>query len=532
MHHSSLEKNADRPAVELLTATAYQTPDSVLSPEESSPGRRARSPILALSLFLLLVAIITAICTAFILKLRAPDTAVGINHVEEIGSAPTQAFLHAAAQRKLKPATTNSMTVAEAMDDGPSVFRAAMNAAEKSMNQYLIKRAELDQMGVSRWGGEEYEQLEELDKLADEAMIAPDYQQAATLYQKASEILNLLSASSESAFRSSLVTGHEALRQGNGDGANEAFETALMIHPDNSEAREGWKRAQSVDQVFKLMHAGLLHEQAGRLSLALIDYKQAAAIVPQHDCAAEALKQVKIEICEWEYRQLVSAGLAALSRGDLELAKSELSEADLFQPGRAELVATIREVDEAIRDKKISTLKLSSDQAMAAERWQEAYNLYKQALAIDPTLLFAQHGIEASREHLQIYSQMGQYVTNRQILEIPENLDNARLLLQEAESISTPGPKFSDQLSQFQQILTHASTPIPVLLTSDGLTEVSVYLVGRQGIFQQYQFDLLPGTYTIVGSRDGFRDVRKKVRVDVGAGPMSVHVVCEERIGR
>ena len=46
------------------------------------------------------------------------------------------------------------------------------------------------------------------------------------------------------------------------------------------------------------------------------------------------------------------------------------------------------------------------------------------------------------------------------------------------------------------------------------MTKVIVYRVGQFGAFKQKRLTLRPGSYTAVGSRAGFRDVRIRFRVD------------------
>ena len=53
-------------------------------------------------------------------------------------------------------------------------------------------------------------------------------------------------------------------------------------------------------------------------------------------------------------------------------------------------------------------------------------------------------------------------------------------------------------------------------LTSDELTTVTLYRVGALGAFASHDVELRPGTYTAIGSRDGYRDVRQTFTVRPG----------------
>ena len=79
-------------------------------------------------------------------------------------------------------------------------------------------------------------------------------------------------------------------------------------------------------------------------------------------------------------------------------------------------------------------------------------------------------------------------------------------------------------------MIAEAQTPSTVTLNSDGLTSVQIYHVGRLGQFTSQQLELRPGTYTVVGSRPGYRDVRKTLTVKSGAQQQILDIRCEEAI--
>ena len=75
-----------------------------------------------------------------------------------------------------------------------------------------------------------------------------------------------------------------------------------------------------------------------------------------------------------------------------------------------------------------------------------------------------------------------------------------------------------------------ASKPIAVRLESDQLTNVTLYRVGSLGAFAAKELELRPGTYTVIGSRDGYRDVRQTFTVRPGRDLPPISVVCFEPI--
>jgi eukaryotic-like serine/threonine-protein kinase len=71
---------------------------------------------------------------------------------------------------------------------------------------------------------------------------------------------------------------------------------------------------------------------------------------------------------------------------------------------------------------------------------------------------------------------------------------------------------------------------VRVTLQSDGLTDVVINRVGRIGTFDRHEVELLPGRYALVGTRRGFRDVRREIVVAPGGLEAPVTIRCEEAI--
>jgi hypothetical protein len=71
---------------------------------------------------------------------------------------------------------------------------------------------------------------------------------------------------------------------------------------------------------------------------------------------------------------------------------------------------------------------------------------------------------------------------------------------------------------------------VQVHLESDEQTDVIVYKVGHLGRFSEHRLTLRPGRYVVVGSRQGYRDVRLELVVVAGQPPGTLAVRCEEKI--
>jgi hypothetical protein len=106
----------------------------------------------------------------------------------------------------------------------------------------------------------------------------------------------------------------------------------------------------------------------------------------------------------------------------------------------------------------------------------------------------------------------------------------AASLLDHASRIEPQGPKLQGQIEALDSLLEKFRTPVSVTLESNNQTLVTIYQVGRIAPFITTKIDLKPGTYTLVGSRAGYRDVRLQITVGPDSGENIYDIRCEEAI--
>jgi len=99
-----------------------------------------------------------------------------------------------------------------------------------------------------------------------------------------------------------------------------------------------------------------------------------------------------------------------------------------------------------------------------------------------------------------------------------------------AAEAAPAGPRHQRRVDELRRLVEGYSAPVRAVLRSDEATEVMVYKVGRLGTFAERALELRPGTYTVVGSRRGYRDVRRQLVVEPGREPEPLVVRCEEKI--
>ena len=91
-------------------------------------------------------------------------------------------------------------------------------------------------------------------------------------------------------------------------------------------------------------------------------------------------------------------------------------------------------------------------------------------------------------------------------------------------------PVLEQQINRLDTLLSQANATVAVTLRSDKETEVIVYKVAKLGRFAEHELTLRPGTYTALGTRNGYRDVRQSFTITADNTPAPVTIICTDPI--
>jgi hypothetical protein len=163
------------------------------------------------------------------------------------------------------------------------------------------------------------------------------------------------------------------------------------------------------------------------------------------------------------------------------------------------------------------------------EDWRGALQQYAAALTIDAHVSFALEGRERAEKRAALDEALDFHIRRPDRLSAPAVAREAEALLERARG-TAPGPALQARVVALEAALTLARTPVAVVIESDGLTELVLSRVGRLGTLTRRSLELLPGTYTVTGSRHGYRDVRRQFKVTPGGPGPSVSLRCNEAL--
>ncbi len=402
-------------------------------------------------------------------------------------------------------------------------------AENRLRGRWLRMQAEAEADGIEDWAGDLFAEIRETAAKADRLAAEHKTKQAAAKYQEAITALTSLQASRSALLAGALTAGSRALAEGNGEAAIKSFALALSLDPANEEAKRGLERAKNIDRVMSLYSGAQAAWKQGDLKTAAAMLEQIRNLDRYFQPAARDLARIRAELADRAFNRAMAGFFQALADKREKSARDFLARAEKLRPGSARVRDGKKQLQQYMVEQKLERLQARYTEAAGREQWQQALDICQQALQVDPRTAFAQSGLEQVKKRLALDRAMQAILADPLRLQEKAVLAQARQTLAAAGKIPDPGPRLKRQITDVSALLTVADRPVEVVLQSDNATEIVIYRVGRMGRFNRKTVRLRPGRYTIVGSRPGFRDVRKDVEVRAGDQPR-LSVRCTELI--
>lgn len=430
------------------------------------------------------------------------------------------------------PAITNSLLTDESPWQDAQLAKARKNA-QLILAEMLKLQDELEKKQVQKWAKEDYKKALEIAQNADSEYRQRNFNLAQGLYRNALDKFMFLQSSINPTYQKQLVLGRKAINLGDSKSAKKAFSVALMIAPSSSEAKSGMAQANALKQVTNLIRQGQLLEKTEQLEIALKYYQQALIADPKSQKASLEIKRVKSTIEENKFSTSMSSGYSALDQGDFKLAKEKFKYAKLLKPTAKAPSEAIVQVDNKKSAYLISKALIQANGFENEEMWSEASRDYQHVLNIDNSVIEARVGLLRSSARLNLDKQMNKTIAQPNRLKYDPVYQEALNLLADAKMIKKPGPILQQKITLLEKILMLSNTEVSVQLESDNLTSITLYQVGVLGTFSRKDIQLKPGSYTLVGTRDGYRDVRREFQVNASPekeSSTSVQIRCEDKV--
>jgi serine/threonine protein kinase/tetratricopeptide (TPR) repeat protein len=385
-------------------------------------------------------------------------------------------------------------------------------------NQFDRQLAALESRGAATWGGQEFfdAKMRAAEALGADEAGNPEF--AAKRLAEAQALLSTVEKRAPSAqVAQQLAAGERALAAGRMQAAKQAFEAVQSTDPTNRKAAEGLQRIHNFDAARPLLADAANAEDAGDMTRALGDYQQALAVDPRSSQATAGLARARATLGDGGQAGTPEPGAAAAG-------------APPIVEARAPATADPAPVDATQRTRSTESVRQRAVSFEAQERWDEALNEYETLLKSDPSLAFAQQGKARAASRALLAQRLQTLIDRPEQLASAAARADALALIENANQQNPSGPVLRSQVARLQILLPAFDKPVRLALTSDGATRVAIPSIGFSGVFAQHEIQLKPGKYTVVGTRDGYREVRRDITIAPGQDVQTISVSCGERI--
>ncbi len=383
---------------------------------------------------------------------------------------------------------------------------------------------------AAQWGEAEHRSATGELAAGDAAYEQREYIAALEHFKKIAPLLDTLEKRAGDALKEQLQTGAKALEQGRSEDATAAFGLALKIEPANAVAAQGLKRAATLDGVLRLVADAERLEKEGDVNGAIANFRKALGLDAQTQRAADGAARIEARLAGDAFASAMAQGYGALANAEYAEARSAFATARKIRPDAPEIAQALRQIEQEQRTGVIAAKLENARTLESQERWADALNEYRAVVELDSTVAAANEGVARVTPRANLNEQLELYLTQPERLFSQPVRAAAHETLARAGGVDNPGPLLKKQTATLSEWVARADVPVPVALQSDNLTRVTIYRVGELGAFAQRSLELAPGSYTLVGTRPGFRDVRREINVAPGAALDPVVIRCEDRI--
>ncbi len=517
---TSTDINDDSLAVETFHR-ATPTPEVAYNPASHQLPRDRN----AVSASKALIALVILLIIGFGLFLFLPQSTPEIAHKPQAphNPAPTQTA-QAEQNGEVEPATPTLAPLELARLE-------QLKVEGKQLAEELLRRQiDLEDIGGRIWATENYDQSADLGLAGDDAYREEKFQLAVDNYRQAISLVNEAIDRVDEVFAENQALGEAALLSGDANTAEAAFLILSAIEPDNKSHQTNLKRAENLDEVQRLISDGEIIERNGDFQAALANYQQAKTLDPAWQPAVEAVRRVKQAITNQKFNDQMSKGFSNLNKENFALAREAFNAAQQLLPNSSEPEDGLQQVNIAELRKQTAALAQQAEEFSQQGNWQQAIEKFEEMLVLIPGSTVAEAGLKNAKARAQLDEKLNRFINEPHLMREDEELNTAKRALLEAARIKQPEDYLKAQINQLSHLISLARISIAVDLTSDNKTEVTVYRVGEFGKLNSKRLSLIPGIYTFVGKRPGYRDVYEEVAIKGDKPLVPVHISCNEKI--
>lgn len=229
------------------------------------------------------------------------------------------------------------------------------------------------------------------------------------------------------------------------------------------------------------------------------------------------------------FNSSMTAAYESIEAEEWFLAEQVLESALLIRPNSTVAKELLEEVAENKRLDQVDELVQKMADAMTAERWEDVLVSVEEVekLDVNEEYDFA-IVVEEVDELLALEAELIEYKDFDFSSLNDSKRQDIKLLLDKTDHLND-----FDRTQPIRQYLedtfTQYSTPVEVTIRSDNRTKLRIRPGKEIGSFRSKTLEVLPGTYEIVGTRKGFKQVTHKLEVKPDSESVEIKVECRAR---
>ena len=408
-------------------------------------------------------------------------------------------------------------------------------AAQEVLQALLETQSRLENRAVDQWGNATFLAASALAIEGDEYYRTQNFSGAEGVYQTALDTLVILEGELIEAIEARLTRLLIAIEGGDLAVAQKLAPVLRKMAPDSDAILDASERVAVMPEIITYEETAQAHFDTADYQRALTDIGAALLLDPVHQRLSAIERDYEAALTQQQFEEAMTRGFAALTATDFSTARAEFERANTLTTNASDVAGALAQLKEAETLSSLNRLLSQAADLRANEEWADAFEAYEQVLALDSSLVEASEGIITTESMATLFQSLSEIVDKQARLVDDVVLSQANITLIEAEKIVAASaqsmPKLVGLVVVVRDAISMASTPLPVSIFSDGLTEITLKRVARLGTLTSRTLSLRPGQYQLLGSREGYRDVLVTLNIKAGADHQ-IDIRCKEIIAR
>ncbi len=419
-------------------------------------------------------------------------------------------------------------------DNQPAQQAESLSDEEKRALQERLSRtkAQLSAIGDAKrnWQPETVDSLN--TKLQDAYALYGQsrFKRTANTLDLIDESLAQFNTAYEQAYNSALKAARRAYENGNIHDARSAVTTALKIKPEDNQALALKARIDVFEKVRALYEQARVGKVENNLQKQYQALKEIVALDPAQIKAKQSLSDVEREMGDASFSALMTQAIEAVDAKDYDQARALLAKASALKPDNAQVATLTARIEQEQHAAGQADAEAQIRIFAQADEWKTVSMLAEKSIQSYPQSQVLQLARTNADKVLAARQSIAQYLARPQRLADPRIRENAQRTIEQATEISVLSPSLKTSVGELESAMSAFNAPLPVTVYSDNKTYIKVMGVGVVGQVDEKQISLKPGTYRFEGSREGFRSKIVSVTVSADTSPLSVRLVCDEKI--